>query len=324
LQNKSFGVAAAEKLASEVNLEVMDVAANQGTIVVVKTTAALDYGDVAKLDSAFNRVGVQGGDRYLALSSDDYNALAKDLANRAYLNEKPTNAYERSYVGPISGFETYKLDYANTCPAAAGGGSLTIDTRASANNYYTPRGTSTATTAQRSNVDNRYDQVTISSTTGVVAGDAFTIAGVYECHHITKRSTGVLKTFRVISVDSATVLTISPPIISNQGSTNAEAQYQNVVVTTSATASIVFLNVAAKAINPFWRKNAIELLPGRYAVPTDAGAGVMKMTTENGIEIVMQKQYDIKNMQTLYRLDVRIGVCMLQPEMCGIALFSQT
>jgi hypothetical protein len=53
------------------------------------------------------------------------------------------------------------------------------------------------------NVDNRYQTVTVSSTTGVVAGDAFTIDGIEAVHHITKRSTGELKTFRVIEVVTA-------------------------------------------------------------------------------------------------------------------------
>jgi len=39
---------------------------------------------------------------------------------------------------------------------------------------------------------------------------------------------------------------------------------------------------------------------------------------------VMQKQYDINTMKTKYRWDVRFGVTMLQPEMAGLMLFSQT
>jgi hypothetical protein len=324
LQNKRFGDAAIQKLASDINLAVMDVAANQGTIVVTKSSAASDFQDVAKADTAFNRVGVQRGNRYLALSSDDYNGLARDLANRSTMTGKPTNAYEDAFVGRVSGFETLKLDYANVCNAAAGGGSLTVDTRASATNYHVPKARLVASNGPASNYDNRYQDLTISDTTGVLAGDCFTIAGVQEVHHITKRATGTLKTFRVIAVKSSTVLTISPPLISAQGLSDAEYQYQNVSVSTSASAAIVFLNTVAKPINPFWHKDAIELLPGRIAAPADAGVGVMRMTTANGIEVVMYKQFDIKTRLILFRLDVRFGVVMKNPEMCGIELFSQT
>ena len=192
-------------------------------------------------------------------------------------------------------------------------------------NYYTPRAISVATTGEVSNVDNRYQTITVSSTTSVAAGDAFTVATVNAVHHITKGDTGSLKTFRVISVPSATTLVISPPMITAQGGTDSELQYKNCVVNTpAANSALVFLNTVAGPVNPFWQKDAMELLPGRYAVPTDAGAAVMRASTENGIEVVMQEQYDINTMKTKYRLDTFFGVVNKQPEMTGVMMFSQT
>lgn len=323
LQAQRLGKSAKEKLASDINLEVLRCATQQGTLVYKSTAAASGFGDVANIEAIMNRVGIQYEDRYLALSTTDYNGLAKDLANRQNMVDMTKEAYKRGYVGMVASFETYKMDYSLRCLAAAGSG-ITMDTRAAALNYWVPKATTTSTTGQRSNVDNRYQQITVSSTTSVLAGDAFTIAGVDEAHHITKQDTGSLKSFRVISVDSATLMTISPPIVSNQGGSIAEQQYQNTVVVTSATAALVFLNTAAAYINPFWFKDSIEILPGRYEVPMDAGAAVMRATTEQGIDLVLQKQYDINTMLTKYRLDTLYGVTMLQPEMAGIALFSQT
>jgi hypothetical protein len=325
LQEGRLGDSAKQKLASDINVSIMNVAASQSTVVVDLSTSAANAGfsAVAAADTAFNEVGVQMFDRYLGLSSRDYNGLAADLANRGTMAGKPTPAYERSYVGVVAGFETYKFDYANRIGAAAGGGSITISTLVGANNFYTPRSTSTASTGERNNVDNRYQTVTVSSTTNVAAGDAFTIAGVEAVHHITKNTTGELKTFRVMEVVNSTTMVISPPIISNQGASDAEAQYQNVEVTPSATAAIVWLNVNAAPINVFWQKDALEILPGRYAVPADSGAAVMRGTTDQGIELVMQKQYDINTMKTKYRLDTLYGVVNKQPEMSGILLFDQ-
>ncbi|MDQ0022911.1 hypothetical protein J2X90_000697 [Variovorax paradoxus] len=324
LQEGRLGEAAAQKLASDINVAVMNVAALQGTLVVKRTTAASGFDDVAQCEAIMNEQGVQGGDRYLALSTRDYNGMASNLAGRGTMQGKPVTAYEKAFVGQVASFDTYKLDYANRLLAASGGAGLTINTLVAGANYYTPRATSTAATGETSNVDNRYQTVTISATTNVRAGDSFTIAGVNAAHHITKGDTGQLKTFRVISVDSGTTMTISPPIISAQGGTDAELQYQNTVVTGSATAAIVFLNTVTAAVNPFWHKDAIELLPGRYAVPSDAGVQVMRSSTEQGIEIVMQKFYDINVMKTKYRWDVFFGVCMKQPEMAGLMQFSQT
>jgi hypothetical protein len=160
----------------------------------------------------------------------------------------------------------------------------------------------------------------------VAAGDAFTIATVNSVHLITKQDTGQLMTFRVISVPAGgTTLVISPPIISAQGGTDAEIQYQNCVVNTPASNSaIVFLNTVTNFVNPFWFKDSIEILPGRYAVPNDAGAAVMRASTDQGIELVMQKQYDINTMRTKYRLDTLYGVVNKQPMMSGVIMFNQT
>lgn len=324
LQESRLGDAAKQKLASDINVAVLNVASAQGTLVVKRLSAATGFDDVAQCEAIFNEQGVQDFDRYLALSTRDYNGMANNLAGRQTLQGKALTAYDRAFVGQVASFGTYKLDYANRI-AAAGGGSITIDTRDSANNYQVPKAvTSSPTTAERLNVDNRYQTVTVSSTSGVAAGDCFTIAGVNAVHHITKGDTGQLKTFRVISVTDSTHMVISPGIVSNQVPSAASAEYQNCVVNTKASNSaIVWLNTAAAPINCFWQKDAIEILPGRYAVPADAGANVMRASTDQGIELVMQKQYDINTMKTRYRLDTLFGVVNKQPEMSGIILFGQ-
>ena len=325
LQEGRLGEAAAQKLASDINLSVMNVAALQGTIFVKRSAAASGFDDLAECEAAFNEQGIQGNDRKIALSTRDYNGMASNLAARATMTGKPVTAYEKAFVGHLANFDTFKLDYATRKTAAAGGGGITMDTQTAAGNYYTPVATSTAATGETSNVDNRYQTITVSSTTSVVAGDSFTVAALDAVHHITKSDTGRLKTFRVISVPSSTTLVISPPMITGQGATDAELQYQNCVINTqAANSAIVFLNTVTAAVNPFWHKDAIEILPGRYAVPANAGASVMRSTTSNGLEIVMQKFYDINTMKTKYRWDCRWGVCMVQPEMAGVAMFAQT
>jgi hypothetical protein len=324
LQEGRLGESAKQKLASDINVAIMNTAAAQGTLVVPVAAAAGDYDDVALCDSIMNEQGVPDYDRFLGLSSRDYNGLAGNLsqASRSFGNTKSDKAYERNFVGMVAGFDTYKFDYANRIAVAAGGATL-IDTQAAANNYYVPQATSTSVGGQI-NVDNRYQTITVDNSVGVVAGDAFTIDGVVAVHHITKQSTGQLKTFRVISVPAGgTTLVISPPIISNQGGSDAEAQYQNVIVTPAAAAPFNWLNTGASNINVFWQKDSLEILPGRYAVPSDAGTAVMRATTDQGVELVMQKFYDIDSMTIKYRLDTLFGVVNKQPEMSGILLFNQ-
>jgi len=326
LQEQRLGSAAKQKLASDINVAVMNVASLQGTLVVKRTSAASGFDDVALCEAIMNEQGVQFEDRYLALSTRDYNGMASNLqtASRSFGNSKSDDAYERAFVGRVASFDTLKLDYAVRKAAAAGSG-ITINTTDAGAQFYTPAATSTAVTGERNNVDNRFQQVTVSSTTNVAAGDCFTVANVEAVHHITKQSTGQLKTFRVISVDSGATMTISPPLITNQVANDASAEYQNCTVTSkSATAAITFLNTAAGYLNPFWQKDAIEIIPGRYAVPTDAGTAVMRASTDQGIELVMQKWYDINTMKIKYRLDTLFGVVNKQPEMSGVILFSQS
>lgn len=327
LQEGRLGDSAKQKLASDINVAIMSSAANLGSLVVPIAAAAGDYDDIALCDAIMNEQGVPDYDRFLALSSRDYNGLAGNLVGtaRSFGNAKSDRAYERSYVGMVASFETYKMDYANRLTAAAGGGSITIDTSGTGTQAnYTPQATSTAVGGQI-NVDNRFQTVTVSSTTNVAAGDAFTITGVEAVHHITKQSTGQRKTFRVVSVDSPTTMTITPPIIGAQSvATDAQLQYKNVeVVTPSNTAAINFLNVNTASVNVFWQRDSLEILPGRYAVPSDAGVAVMRASTDQGIELVMQKFYDIDSMTIKYRLDTLFGVVNKNPEMSGILLFNQ-
>lgn len=320
LQEGRLGDAAKQKLASDVNVAVNNVAALQGTMVVKVTAAASGFDDIALCEAQMNEQGVNQFDRYAAISTRDYNSMAGDLADRGTVQGKVLTAYERARIGMIASFDTYKLDYAYRLTAKT----ATNVTVNGANQYYTPLATSTATTGETSNVDNRYQTLAITATGTLAAGDCFTIAGVNSVHHITKQDTGQLKTFRVITGGGTGNIVISPPIISGDGGTDAELAYQNVSATPANGAAITFLNTVTAYANPFWQMDGLELLPGKYAVPTDAGAAVLRATTEQGLDLVWQKFYDINTMNIKYRLDILFGVVCKNPEFCGIMLFNQT
>ena len=323
LQNSRLAQAATERLASDINVSVQNVAAAQGTLVVPIATAAGTYDNIALCDSMMNEQGIDRANRHLALSSRDYNGMAGNLAavTRSFDGKKSVDAYERSLVGNVAGFDTMKLDYANRSIATTA--TVTIATNG-AQVRYVPAATSVSV-GGKINVDNRYQTVTVSTTTGVLPGAAFTIGGIEAVNHITKGSTGQLKTFRVISITSGTTMVISPPMVgANSSPTDAEKQYKNVeVASTSATAPIVWLNKAVSSINPFWYKDSIELMPGRYSVPSGQGVDVLRSTTDQGIELVMGKSFSNSTFQTLYTLDALWGVVNTNPEMNGILLFNQ-
>ena len=319
LQEGRLGQAAYQRLASDVNTSVRDVASLQGTLVAAITGAAGDYDDIAQAENLMNEQGIPEGDRYLALTTRDYNGLAGNLAGRQNLvSNKTLSAYERSYVGMIAGFETFKIDAGR--PLAAQATVVTIATNG-AQVRYVPDNVD----ANGNNVDNRTQTVTVSTTVGVNVGDCFTIPGIEAVHQITKESTGQLKTFRVISIESGTTMKISPPMIgANSTPTDAELQYKNInVASTGAAQTINWLNDNATRLNPFWHKSSIELLPGRYAVPTDQGVDVMRGTTDQGLEVVMSKRFDNSTFTSLYTLDILYGVVNTNPQMNGCLIFGQ-
>lgn len=323
LQEQRLGKAAMQRLASDINVSCSNLAALTGTVVVKRTGPASGFDDIAAIDNAFNRVGVQMDGRKAFLPSEHYNSMASNLAGRQTLNGKTLTAYEKAAIGNIAGFDTFKLDYGYRLAAAAG----TTVTVNGANQYYTPKSTSTAGTGETSNVDNRYQNLTIGVVSGTVkVGDAFTIAGVNEVHHITKADTGSLKTFRVTAIVSgaggAGVVQISPPIISATGGTDAEKQYQNVNAAPANGAAITFLNTATSVVCPFWQDEAFEIIPGKYAPKEDSGLAIMSATTDNGLTVTMTRQGDINGLNTKYRWDVLFGLVNLQPQMSGIEIFA--
>lgn len=321
LQEKRLGDAALQGLASKINVTCSDLAALTGTLFVKRTSAASGFDDVAAVDNILNRTGVAMDSRKLLLSSADYNNMASNLAvsTRSFGNDVSDNALRRAKVGTLANMDTYKLDYAYRLTAAAGSG-ITLN---AANQYFTPKATTTATTGEVSNYDNRFQTITVNSTTGIKAGDAFTIAGVNEVHHITKVDTGNLKTFRVTSVPSSTTLVISPPIISAGGGSDAEKQYQNASATPATNAAITWLNTTSASVNPFWQADCFEIIPGKYMPQADSGMAVMSATTEMGITVVMTRQGAIGDLSCKYRWDVFYGLVNKQPEMSGVMMFGQ-
>lgn len=314
------------KLASDINLSLM-TEASKGSLVVKRTVAATGFDDLGLCEVIFNERGVPMHDRFAGISPRDYISMASNLQalSRSFDNPKTVTAYEKSLLGSqVSNFDVLKFDYAQRLQAAGGGAGLTISTLDTTGQFYRPSAMTVGTGGTQTPTDNRYQTVTLSSTTSVLAGDAFTIAGVNSVHMETKVDTGQLMTFRVNRVLTATTMEISPPIISNQLlDSDAAAQYQNCVVNTkSATSAIVFLNTVAAPINPFWQRDSIVIVPGKWTPP--ANVDFLQAETKNGIQLTLTRQWDVKTQKMLDRVDAFWGTANLQPMQNGIMLFNQS
>lgn len=327
MQEKDLFAGSTEKLASDINLSVIDVLNRWGSLAVMKSGAASGFNDLADVATLLDQNGVKPGDRVCLLNPRDYRGMASDLskADRSLIGDISTRALRQAFVGELAGINTYRQQYTRNQSAQTA--TPTISTLAASSNNYVPRSTSTDGDGIL-NVDSRKQQVTLSSNTGLVAGDRFTIDDVENVHPITKESTGELKTFVIVEIvaGSATDVVISPPLITAQGGSEGEKQYQNCEVTSpSGTAAVNFINTVAAPQNYFFHRDAVVLVPSQIVLPSDAGMAITKLTgPKSGITFVAAKQGQIGPGKVQYRVTARWGVTVTAPEMVGSLAFGQT
>jgi len=329
-QSQRIGTGIIQKLANDIDIDITNGVGALGSIVVKRTVAATGFDDIALCESAMTEQGVGNDSRVYLANTRDYNNMAANLAKPATSsNSLTTSAFERALLPDIAGFNVYKTANSYRQAAAVAGTSPQIT---GANQYYTPVGSTLTVGRGNVNVDNRFQSITVTlaGAANFPVGTAFTIAGVYAVNHITKADTGQLKTFRIVSITSgggtagANVWVITPPIISAQGATGPELQYQNVTATPATTAAIVPLNTVSSLVNPFWQGDAVQIFPGRLAPAPNSGLATMTGTTDTGFGLLMTRQGEINTLTTKYRFDAIWGTLIAQPEMAGIELFSQT
>lgn len=322
LQLANYGKAAKQKLSSDVNLALLNTVALQGSQFVKRTTAPTGFDDIALADAQMTEQGIPIADRKMLLSPRSYNAMASNLAKPQTSGLSQTmTAFEKAYLGPVAGFDTYKNDQSIRL-AAATGGATTVN---GANQYWVPKATSTAATGETANVDNRYSTLAVTAATyaNIKAGDAFTITGVNAVHMITKADTGQLQTFRVIGKPAAGVILVAPAIISGGGGTKAELEYKNVTATPANGATLNWLNTTTAEISPFWQGDNLLLIPGSFQVNQEDGWRVMRATTGLGIAITYVEQGNVNDLTVKYRWDIDFGTSLINPQMAGAEAFNQ-
>ena len=314
--------AATVQLSNKLDTLVADAVATYGTLVVTSTTNIDTYDEAAVADALMLEQQCTKGQRMMLLNPRMAINLAGNLAGRGTMQGAPMDAYTRSMLPPIAGFDTFRTDYGKSITGAA-----------SPTNYIYGANQRLVPAAQDGNglpVDNRTMTLNIDDGSagahGLAVGDAFTIAGVYSVGHINKQSTGQLKTFRVIATPSATSITVAPAIIVADGTTDAEKAYANVNTTPADNAAITRLNIVTKPASVFFEKDAIEIIHADYNLEpfTATGKKVRTSTTDSGIQIVLMSDSDVDTLVAKYRMFIWANVEVLNYEMAGIMLEAQT
>lgn len=317
-----FGKAAKQKLASDVNAALFNTAALYGSIVSKRSGNPTGYDDVADLDTRMTRIGVPLDGRQAFYSPSAMNAMAGNLASRSEDSARSRNAYEQALIRhDVAGFKVFKNDQEIRL-AAATGGAVTIN---GANQRTVPSATVTSASLTE-NKDNRYTDLVVTGGTyaNIKVGDAFTIDGVFDLHRISKQNTGQLTTFRVVDKPASNTVRVYPAIIDAAEGTIGSKEYANVSNAPADGAALTWLNTVTAALNPFFRKESLILIPGSFTVDSDDGWQVMRATTDLGIGITYTRQGNINDLSCKARWDIDFGTALLNPEMAGVQLFNQT
>ena len=146
----------------------------------------------------------------------------------------------------------------------------------------------------------------------MVAGDVFTVAGVFAVNPVTKATMPYLQQFTVTAnataAAGAATLTISPPMI-------ASGAFQTVSAAPANGAAVSWLGTASTsyAQNMAFHKNAFALT----VVPMEMPAGAVTPTRQSykGLSVRLIPYYDGTNDISNYRLDVLYGVDAIDPRL---------
>lgn len=303
-------------LSNKLDTLVANRIAERGTLAVINSGAIDTYDDAAEADALMLEQQATRGERIMLLNPRMAKNLAGNLAARQTMNTAQMNAYQRSTLPPIAGFDTFRVDYGRAIAGSTGTGYLVSGAQS-----YTP----VSADSDGVPADNRTQTLAVKTGTGAAVGDVFTIAGVYAVGHINKQSTGQLKTFRIVGI-SGNNWTISPAIVPADGAAAAQKAYANVTTGAAADAAITILNKKTSAASVFYEKSAIEIVHADFNTePFEAsGKRVRKATTDSGIQIVMLSDSNVDTLAANYRLFVWANVEVLNPELAGIMLENQT
>ena len=150
----------------------------------------------------------------------------------------------------------------------------------------------------------------------MVAGDVFTVAGVYSVNPQTRQSTGSLQQFVVTATATASSgnwasISVSPPIY-----TSAHA-LASVDAFPQSGAAVTVLGAASTgyAQNLVYCKDAITMATADLLLPQ--GVDMASRQNHNGISMRIVRQYDINNDRMPCRIDVLYGYSTIRPQMAA-------
>lgn len=291
------------QIANQIDQQVMSLYKDIPQWVGTPGTLVQSFAGFAKGAQNMDQRSVPMGGRSAVLAPADFWALAGSqtaLFSQAINNK----SYREGEIGKIGGIDTFMSQNAPTFTTGPMGGAPLIN-GAAQNTTYDTTGANTQTLIT--------DGWTAAAAARVVAGDVFTIAGVFDVNPVTKATLPFLKQFVVKSNGSSDAggnltLTIAPQIITTGAfQTVSAAPADNAALTFVGTANTSYTN------NLFFDRNAFALVTVPMVKPP--GAVECSRMSKNGISVRVIPFYDGTNDKSTWRLDVLYGTKTIDPRL---------
>jgi hypothetical protein len=324
--------ASAKKLANNIELNIANVAAQMGSLVVtdpdqINSNSAKGWDFLAQAEERmFSRELNRDAGLSFFLNPSDYRNAGYDLVGRDIYGNIPESAYKSGTIQrQVAGFDDVLRSPKLPTLAASVATGLTVAGAQS----FAPQAWKLDNDGNKSNVDNRFATITLSSTSGLKRGDKISFAGVKFLGQMAKNVLTEDATFSVVSVTDGTHIEITPkPIALNDTTLSPEQRaYANVNTTLADKTAVNILNIKDAKTNIFWADDSIRIVSQPIPLNSDLFAG-MKTTSFDipgvGISGIMATQGDISTLSGLCRIAVWYGVNATRPEAIGVGLAGQT
>lgn len=285
------------QLANQIDRDVFALYADIPQWVGTPGQAIDSFGDFAKFPTRMDLTGVPSDERSAMLSPTDFWAMVGSQTG-LYMQSVASPAYREGSLGRLGGIETFSSQNVPTHTVGPLGGTPLVKGASQATTYDLTKDTGTGSLIT--------DGWTAAAAARVVAGDVFTIAGVYDVNPVTKATLPHLKQFVVTANGSSDgsgnlTLTYAPAII-------ASGAFQNVSAGPADNAALTFMGTASTgyAQNLVFHKNAFALCMVPMVAPP--GAVDVARETMNGVSVRIIPYYDGTNDIAKWRADVLYGV----------------
>ncbi|MBL4753626.1 MAG: hypothetical protein JKY52_08560 [Flavobacteriales bacterium] len=263
------------------------------------------YTDFSKAPERLDEMAVPTDMRRAVMSPKDNWGL---LGNQTglFIQDAAKGAYRKGSLGMIGGIQTFQDQNIRTHTVGVATGTPVVN-GATQNTTYSTSGDLNAQSLITDGWTN--------DTAGILlAGDVFTIAGVFAINPVSKDDTDFLQQF-VVNADAASGSSTGPATLNISPAIITSGPYQTVSAAPADNAVITVLGTGAAKYkqNLVFHRNAFALVTIPLAMPD--GATFKARESKNGLSIRVIKAYDINSDEDVIRLDILYGKKTLFPDL---------